>query len=133
MTTPGWGEPRPPDDRPFIDRNKKWLVPTVAVSLTMGLGVLAASVSGDREPSEGELRTRAIIVCEDTVRNALRAPSTADFASATATRQAGNMWSVIGSVDAENGFGAKIRSDFECRAVRSADTWRGRVLSLEGR
>lgn len=63
-------------------------------------------------PKEGD-KYGAIVVCEDFVKDRLKAPSTAEFSEEEATLLAGT-WTVNGNVDAENTFGAKIRESFAC-------------------
>lgn len=54
--------------------------------------------------------------CEAAVEVRLKAPSTADF-DTTATESSPDRWTVSGTVDAENSFGAKVRSSFSCRVA----------------
>lgn len=57
----------------------------------------------------------AKVACHNTVKSALKAPSTARFSSTVSkhnTRE--NDFLVEGTVDAENSFGARIRSSFQC-------------------
>lgn len=68
-----------------------------------------------REASAYEIRG----ACEDVVSERLRSPSTAEFNS-TATSTGHRTWTVTGTVDAENGFGAMVRESFEC-SVRDTD------------
>lgn len=64
----------------------------------------------------GDLSSDASIVCKDYVRATLKAPSTADFPllDFSATRHAAGRWTVSSYVDAENSFGATIRSRYLC-------------------
>ena len=58
----------------------------------------------------------AIAMAKEMVKAELKAPSTASFpwdASAYAITKSGNQYTVKGYVDAQNSFGAKIRSTFE--------------------
>lgn len=59
----------------------------------------------------------AAIQCQDFVRNRLNSPATADFPFLDReVRSEGNeTYFVISYVDSQNGFGATIRSDFNCR------------------
>jgi hypothetical protein len=56
------------------------------------------------------------IQCEEFVKNRLKAPSTADFPflDRTVIPEGANTYIVRSYVDAQNGFGAMIRSDFRC-------------------
>lgn len=69
----------------------------------------------------------AIRACEDMVRDQLKAPATADFNGSVATGV--GPWEVTGSVDAENSFGAMIRTDWTCTVrLDSDDMFRGRAV-----
>jgi len=81
----------------------------VPLVLIAGLFVgIAASGGGDGNPQGS-----AVSACEDAVRDRLKAPKGAGFQSG-ATEVQPDIWRVVGSVDAQNGFGAKVRSDFVC-------------------
>ena len=71
----------------------------------------------------------ARMACEDFVEERLKAPSTAEFTDGTTTGTAAEGWTVTGSVDSENSFGAMIRNDWSCevRYDEAAETWRGNV------
>jgi hypothetical protein len=62
---------------------------------------------------------------EQRVLATLRAPSSADFiSSATRTDQDGCVWTVTGEVDAQNAFGAQIRSRYRVKLRRTGrDSW----------
>ena len=72
----------------------------------------ARKVARDRE-------TMAIVIAEDAIEKQLKSPSTADFSGVRDTRSGRledggpNDWVVIGYVDAQNGFGAMIRSNYQ--------------------
>lgn len=56
--------------------------------------------------------------CESFVKQALKAPSTADFAPHHELQISGSgtgPWTVIGYVDAQNSFGAKLRNGYFCK------------------
>lgn len=76
--------------------------------------------------SSGPDEIGAKIACEDFVQKSLKAPSTADFPSYSSYTATGGpeVWTVNGYVDAENGFGAKIRTDWKCMVSSSdGDSW----------
>lgn len=79
--------------------------------LVAAAGLLVLAGCGDGNP-EGS----AIVTCEDAVKARLKAPSSADFHSG-ATETKPGVWRVVGDVDAENSFGAKIRTGFVCTVV----------------
>lgn len=74
-------------------------------------------------------RSDACLMSQKFVRQNLKAPTTALFPSSTfdncMTTQSGVTWRVRSFVDAQNSFGAMIRSDYnvEMRYSPSSDTW----------
>lgn len=63
-----------------------------------------------------EQEAEAIAMAKEMVKAELKAPSTASFpwdSSAYTITKSGNQYTVKGYVDAQNSFGAKIRSKFE--------------------
>lgn len=70
------------------------------------------------EPYDSNNEYEAIAQCEDRVEDLLKAPATAEFDSSAV---GSGTWTVTGTVDAENGFGAMIRSDFQCTVVIEGD------------
>lgn len=73
----------------------------------------SSSPSGDSYES--------IAQCEARIDKLLKAPSTADYNSDAAGTGAGS-WKVSGTVDAENGFGAKVRASYGCTVTLSGDS-----------
>ena len=85
--------------------------------------LISGSGHGSRAPSDVEARNQ----CQDWVRDKLKAPSTADFAD-TITVAGSPAWKFTGQVDAENSFGAKIRTGWSCTISLDGDTWRGSAV-----
>jgi hypothetical protein len=58
-------------------------------------------------------------VCTQFVKDRLKAPATSDFAEyrdeGTSVTKTGKTYTVLGYVDAENSFGANIRTDYTCK------------------
>lgn len=77
---------------------------------------IASALFGDESNND---EAQAIVACESEVRDQLKAPSSADLRSSAS--QSGERWIVVGTVDAENSFGAKIRNEFECSVGVSGD------------
>lgn len=75
-------------------------------------GIVVAT-SGSRPPYDPNNKLEAVSQCEDLVESQLKAPSTAKFNSSAASSGSGT-WTVSGTVDAQNGFGAQIRTTFQC-------------------
>ncbi len=78
---------------------------------------------GPKAVQDFELRD----MCEQWVKNQLKAPSTAKFSDHAIKSTGANNWTVTGAVDADNSFGAAIRSTWSCEITLDGDTWRGGV------
>lgn len=78
-------------------------------------------------------KVEAYVYCKMLVRNSLKAPATAVFPRESYTDvtvdQGGGRYSVRSYVDAENSFGALIRSRYEC-TVKSVGRKRYEVVNL---
>jgi len=94
------------------------------------IGVVASLIGGNRsDSSSNDNQYEAIAQCEARIERLLKAPSTAEFdSSATAS---GGVWTVTGTVDSENSFGAMLRSNFQCTVEIHTDTATTTVDYLE--
>ncbi len=96
-----------------------------AVVIGIPVACVAANSGGGSdtwEPTASEARS----VCEGWVKDKLKAPSTADFQDGDTTGGP-TSYTITGTVDAENSFGAQIRSSWTC-AIRYMDRdqkWHG--------
>lgn len=103
-----------------------WWVALIAV----GLAAVAinSAVSGESEPSADEQRYVAHAACADFTRDRLKAPGSADFPEyddrGVTITSSGSLHRVSSFVDAENGFGANIRTFFTCEVRDTGDGWR---------
>ncbi|WP_426319948.1 hypothetical protein [Microbacterium sp. E-13] len=100
--------------------------------ITLPIAIIAAIIiygaATPDKPYDANNKYEAIAQCEARIKDMLKAPSTAEFHSDAA----GNgTWTVTGTVDAENGFGAMIRNDFECTVRISGDRATTTVNYLE--
>ena len=88
---------------------------TVFVGLAV-IGMLMPG-GGTSNSNPGDRSSMAHIQCQNFVRDRLRAPSTADFPllDREVRREASDTYFVISYVDAQNGFGATIRNNYNCR------------------
>lgn len=85
------------------------------VLLAFAASVLLSACNNDLDPMARDFM--AYDACKDAVSQQLKAPSTADFQSETDVaydETGGDGISIAGYVDAENGFGAKLRVQFIC-------------------
>lgn len=98
-----------------------------AVILICGALAMCVSASNRAQEERDRLSTRegrqaefcradkgylAYAYAQNTVRDRLKAPATADFAEHSENYLGGCSWNVFGKVDAENSFGAKLRNVF---------------------
>lgn len=86
----------------------------VVVALIIG-GIVASSIGGTYDPNNA---AEAISQCEARIERELKSPATADFNS---TASGSGTWTVTGTVDAENGFGATVRAKYQCTVVVNDD------------
>lgn len=109
---------------------------TCGVLALAALGLIAVMVwSGSQSPPASapsseptaETRTAAVWVqCKRFVTDALKVPATADFPFfpvESITSLGSGRFRVQSYVDAENSFGAKIRTNFTCDVRQSGSTW----------
>lgn len=110
-------EPAPPAVSPEAKRLGRIIVFSIAGVLALAIILSSAFGSGDSSGDDPENRAAgAYLACEGFVSSSLKAPSTAEFEgySPAAISSAGNRYTVRSYVDAQNSFGAMIRTDFTC-------------------
>lgn len=91
-----------------------------------------------REQREAEVAAQtaaieAYVMAEVFVRRQLLAPATARFApfrEATVTNLGGGRWFIAAHVDAQNAFGAMIRTPFRATLRREGDRWYAESVKL---
>jgi hypothetical protein len=97
------------------DHSSFWIGLGVAAVIAL---VLVCSLHGTgASGTEGDRSNAAISACENAVKDQLKAPSTAKFSNERYT-DSDPSWRATGDVDAENSFGAMIRSHFDCDLTR---------------
>lgn len=101
----------------------------LVLSLIIG-GIMSSCVAnaGKVDPATLGDGAHAKVACRGMVQDKLKAPSTADFNSERVSGS-GTSWNVAGSVDSQNSFGAKIRSNYTCSLTYSSTDhqWNGSV------
>lgn len=99
----------------------KWALGLLAVPVLLFVGLY---VWAQVDPAPPDPRTVFVVECERQVKAALKAPSTASISNAFSdgilTTSSGYAWN--GEVDAENGFGANIRTAFRCQGPPDSPT-----------
>jgi hypothetical protein len=98
-----------------------WAAGILVALLAICGGCQLAQQSHKTDP-EVDRSNAAIAACESSVRDELKAPTTAKFSDERYT-DSDPSWRVTGAVDAENGFGAMIRNRFECTLTRNGDSY----------
>lgn len=99
------------------------------VVLIRGGGDETPNVPGNRDSSVG-----AWIACQQRMDANLKAPASAGYplVSELEVEQAGTTYTFpLAWVDAENSFGAQIRTFFTCTAIEQTNSWSVRVTVLE--
>ncbi|QPZ39683.1 hypothetical protein [Paramicrobacterium chengjingii] len=95
-----------------------------------GVALSVATANNNADKDRYGNTAEAINYCEDKVRGELKAPSTAEFdSSATGS----GTYTVTGTVDSQNSFGAMMRSDFQCTVIIDGETQRTSLDSFEQR
>jgi len=82
---------------------------TILVGGGLVLVVAIAALVTQKSPED-----KAIDACHDYMFDRLKAPATADFSDEWATEVSSGGFKAYGTVDSENGFGAKVRLTFTC-------------------
>jgi hypothetical protein len=105
----------------------------LAVGVIAGLASTGSSGSSSDTEEPGDQKDMATVMCEEFVDRQLKAPGTADYGSlseATVIFE-DDVYTVDNYVDAENSFGAKLRSTFTCKVTYEGnDQWT--LVSLTG-
>jgi len=113
---------------------------TSAVLMTlMVCGVLAVAFSTDAESTPPHSKIMAFVMCERFVKEKLKSPATAEFApyreQGVSANRGGRTgaYSVSSYVDAQNDFGAMVRTRFRCDVHYDsvADRWYLDDLQIE--
>jgi hypothetical protein len=123
-----WTELRQPltqPPRPPTTPSEVRIKPTKSLWWYLRLGLIIGSVLGVVIIGEQVVTGgapagndgRHALLCQNQARDSLRSPSTASFPAFP--RVSGD--TITGEVDAENGFGAKIRASFQCTIIREGE------------
>jgi hypothetical protein len=132
------GDPLVEPEKP---RTTKWSM-IAGLVILVGIAVLLVSCvgyvirnSGDSGDGDGDGRSdgMAKVMCENFVEDRLKSPSSADFSGIfdTTITGSGTDYTVSGYVDAENIFGAMLRSNYTCE-IRDSGNDKWTRVSLTG-
>lgn len=92
-----------------------------AIAIIVAVAVVIA-ICVAKSNTGSQASNQAISACENSVKAQLKAPSTAKFSGERYTDNDPG-WYVTGSVDAQNSFGAAIRSSFSCNLTHVGNQW----------
>lgn len=94
----------------------------LVIGLPVACAIASSGGGSSWEPTAFEARS----ICEDWVRDKLKAPATADFTDGDETGGP-TAYTITGTVDAENSFGAMLRTTWSCDIeYRASDEqWHG--------
>lgn len=101
----------------------------VSIGIFVAVIAMAVGAAAGFQAWGGE--SRAKDACEESVANRLRAPSSAEFVRSIATEGEDGVWTVSGTVDAQNGFGAMIRSFYTCKVENEELGWYAYSVEIE--
>jgi hypothetical protein len=115
----------PSSATPTRPRNTRsgWLAPVIiglAVGFLLGAGATTAAFTLSTSTGDDSEQKQILSTCHEAVKERLKAPATAQFSMEEITN---SNTSVRGAVDAQNGFGALIRSTFTCTMSHADGKW----------
>lgn len=114
------------DHRAKVNR---WFVSgTVVVVVLLAFAGCIATNAKEGDSTDRDMR-EAISQCEARIDRLIKAPATASYSSSASTSSGD--WTVTGTVDSENSFGASIRSNFQCTVTVHEDSATTKVDFLE--
>lgn len=96
--------------------------PSADYDLSNGTNTDRANSTSSNEDSYGHDKFDAMVIAEKVVKGNLKSPSTAEFCSSSeyTVSCVGNTWTVKGYVDAQNSFGATLRTNFTVKFTFSS-------------
>lgn len=106
-----------------------WITVGVIVAVFVAVAMIVGAVNGNaQKPYDANNADEAISQCEAAVEKQLKSPTTAKF-HLTATGY--DTWTVTGTVDSQNSFGAMVRSETQCTVIVDGDSIKVRVDQLD--
>jgi hypothetical protein len=104
-----------------IEKVKRGDTITAWVTIIVVVGILYSCMAVSDEPAAppspitgAELESYAAVYCKDLVKNSLKSPKSADFPWGDRAIFSGGQYVMNSYVDAQNSFGAEIRTHFRC-------------------
>lgn len=123
-------QPRQRTQREQAEQEPQAIRPFFKILLSIiGLCVVAVMFSGNRKTSGAKLdEWGAQVSCEDAVSNMLKAPATAKFDNWVRNANGDGSFTVTGTVDSQNSFGAMLRSQFSCKVRDKGNGQSGTIV-----
>lgn len=115
----------------FIQK-KENILPLATLTIFVVIIIIMILVSGagsssSKSNTPQDLSSDAWYICQDFIKDKLKAPSTAEFEVRNKNHiidEGDNTFTITMNVDAENSFGAMIRDTFYCRVhYTTGDQW----------
>jgi hypothetical protein len=110
-----------PSQIPHKPKDRNYLPALIVGALLILVFVIIGASSGG-----GTVESQVIKSCQDTVKSTLKSPATANFQTATAKLK-DKTWTINGTVDSQNSFGALVRSSYQCTMTESEKDISGQV------
>ncbi|GAA0082983.1 hypothetical protein [Clostridium sp. CTA-6] len=107
-----------------MKKNKFFKTVLLCLSIILCLGIFVGCSDSSGRGDESEERYKAYETAKSYVEDELKSPSTAEFPSASEakiTKLGKDEYKIESYVNAENSFGAKVKSTFSCRIVVDYD------------
>lgn len=109
--------------------NHPWMwklgsIPVVFSAVLLAFALLPSPGVSTDPPDEQD----AYVACKDFVAGRLKAPATAEFGDQFRFKGESPRWTVYGTVDAENSFGARLRLNWTC-VVKLDGAWQLELLT----
>lgn len=114
---------RTPEEQAAIERGgKRWAI-GIGVGVVAVVALCFANASRDTAPSAEDQQGDAKRACQEKfIADRLKAPASAKFSGVTVS-ESGGSYTVAGSVDSQNAFGALVRATFTCAVRLDGDQW----------
>lgn len=95
----------------------------------IAVGALISMCDGGGSGSSAGNEYGAKDACHQWIKDQLKSPASADFSGETVSGD--DPWTITGSVDAENSFGANLRKSWTCTVSTSGDKYTGNATLFE--
>lgn len=128
-----WAPPTPSTPLPTAKRRREIPVWAIVIAVVVGVLIVVGVISNNTSSDTGKAKSSgdpyvAHAMCAEFTRDQLKAPASADFPEyddpGVSVTHNGDTWTVSSFVDAENSFGADIRTSFTCVARDLGEQWR---------